>query len=59
MLQVRYNPWIRGKLLHSKFGVEEALEWVLSQFDSSTIHQDLRKIVLDVRQAIMLECGER
>ena len=32
---------------------KKLLEWVLSQFDSSTTHHDLRKIVPNVRQAIM------
>ena len=29
------------------------LEWVLSQFDFSTTHHDLKKIMPNVRQAIM------
>jgi hypothetical protein len=32
---------------------EEALEWVLSQFDSPTTHHGLRNIVLNVRQGSM------
>ena len=48
------QPLVRGiialfKVLYEK----KLLEWVLSQFDSPTTHHDLKKIVHNVRHAIM------
>ena len=35
------------------------LEWIFSQFDSSTTHHDLRKIVSNVRRVVVLSSVKR
>ena len=54
------QPVDQGRIASFKVQYKKKLlEWVLSQFDSSTTHEDLRKILLKACYYVVLSSVER